>query len=89
MIALCRSLNLRVTAEGVERLEQLRFLYQCEDMDVQGFLIARPTQAQQLVEVCADLPNTMSSLTAELRGKFRPGTGSVTPFPVRGSPRPG
>ena len=87
MIALCRSLNLRVTAEGVERLEQLRFLYQCEDMDVQGFLIARPLVADRVVPVCAELRKHVAELTAELRGNSRGSAGSVTQFPVRGKPR--
>jgi diguanylate cyclase (GGDEF)-like protein len=87
MIALCRSLNLRVTAEGVERPDQLRFLYQCEDLDVQGFLIARPLVGEQVVPVCEALPNAMSKLTANLRSKRHTGVASITHFPVRGLPR--
>lgn len=87
MIALCRSLNLRVTAEGVERLDQLRFLYQCEDVDAQGFLLARPMLAEQVVGVCEQLPKKLSGLSEDLRDRVRSTAASVTPISRRSVPR--
>ncbi len=48
MIALCRSLNLDVTVEGIERPEQFHFLRTCENVDVQGYLFARPLSVDQV-----------------------------------------
>jgi len=47
ILALARSLNLQVVAEGVERIEQYEFLRQrgCEMM--QGYLFSRPVPAKQ------------------------------------------
>ena len=42
MIALSHSLGLHVTAEGVERPEQLARLLANSEVDVQGYLLARP-----------------------------------------------
>lgn len=46
IIALCHGLGLQVVAEGVEREGQLRFLSKCGPVTVQGYLIARPVDAQ-------------------------------------------
>jgi EAL domain-containing protein (putative c-di-GMP-specific phosphodiesterase class I) len=46
IIALCHGLGLQVVAEGVEREGQLRFLSQCGPVTVQGYLVARPVDAQ-------------------------------------------
>ncbi len=48
ILALCRSLDLRVTAEGVETADQLAILesYGCER--VQGYLLGHPVRAAQL-----------------------------------------
>jgi diguanylate cyclase (GGDEF)-like protein len=51
IFGLCRSLGLQVTAEGVERQAQLEFLAGCGDMQVQGYLIARPLPAKGLLDL--------------------------------------
>ena len=51
MIGLCRNLGLHVTIEGVERLAQLDFLAACGDVSVQGFLVARPVDASEIVRL--------------------------------------
>ncbi|RYZ67822.1 MAG: EAL domain-containing protein [Proteobacteria bacterium] len=48
MMSLARSLQLVVTAEGVERREQLDWLVACGCHEVQGFLLARPLAAPEL-----------------------------------------
>ncbi len=63
MIALCRSLNLQVTAEGVERIEQLRFLELCEEVDVQGFLLASPLAANHVLKAVSELPHRMADIS--------------------------
>ena len=51
IFGLCRSLGLQATAEGVERPAQLEFLAGCGEMQVQGYLIARPLPAEGLIQL--------------------------------------
>jgi EAL domain-containing protein (putative c-di-GMP-specific phosphodiesterase class I) len=55
-IALCRSLGLEVTAEGVERLEQFAMLLTHGAISLQGFLFARPVAANDLLPLIQRLP---------------------------------
>ncbi|TAK73395.1 MAG: EAL domain-containing protein, partial [Gammaproteobacteria bacterium] len=48
VIAMAKSLNLEVIAEGVETLDQLNFLKKYECGDVQGFYFSKPLTAQEL-----------------------------------------
>jgi len=58
IIALGHSLNLKVVAEGVETQEQKRFLYEQACDEIQGYLLARPMTAVQLVEYLAERART-------------------------------
>ena len=51
VIAMARSLKLRVIAEGVETLEELSFLraHQCDE--AQGYYFSRPVPAQQFARL--------------------------------------
>jgi diguanylate cyclase (GGDEF)-like protein len=49
IITLCRDLGLAITAEGVERHEQLEFLAGCGEVSVQGYLVSRPAEADSMV----------------------------------------
>ena len=51
ILAMGHSLNLRVTAEGVETEEQLAFLRALHCDEVQGFLLGEPIPAEQLCKV--------------------------------------
>jgi diguanylate cyclase (GGDEF)-like protein/PAS domain S-box-containing protein len=51
VISMARSLKLRVTAEGVETLEQLAFLQALDCDEAQGFYFGRPVPAQQFAEL--------------------------------------
>ena len=48
-IALCRSLGLEVTAEGVETSDQEDFLKECGCNVLQGYLFSRAVPAHKLV----------------------------------------
>jgi len=48
VLALARSLDIQTTAEGVEKIEQLRILRLAGVSSVQGYFIARPCPASQL-----------------------------------------
>jgi diguanylate cyclase (GGDEF)-like protein len=62
IIALCRSLGLQVTVEGVERAGQLGFLTGCGDVNVQGFLVAKPVDAAHVREIASSMRDRMSVL---------------------------
>jgi len=55
-IALCRGLGLEVTAEGVERVEQLAMLLPHRAISLQGFLFSRPVSANDLLPLLERLP---------------------------------
>ncbi|MGB5580791.1 MAG: EAL domain-containing protein, partial [Woeseia sp.] len=50
-IAMARGLNIEVAAEGVETMTQFEFLKSCDCTLAQGFLIAKPMQAEQVSSV--------------------------------------
>ncbi len=50
IVTLGRSLGLKLTAEGVERVEELEFLQEIQCEDIQGFLFYRPLSVQQATE---------------------------------------
>jgi diguanylate cyclase (GGDEF)-like protein len=61
-IALCRGAGLEVTAEGVERVEQLALLLPHRAMWLQGYLFSRPVCANDLLPVLASLPGRCREL---------------------------
>ena len=50
-IAMARSLDIEVAAEGVETITQLEFLRSCKCDLAQGFLISRPVQADKVSSI--------------------------------------
>jgi EAL domain-containing protein (putative c-di-GMP-specific phosphodiesterase class I) len=56
IISMAHSLNLQVVAEGVENQEQLEFLQEHGCDEVQGYLISRPVEADDLVGVLSCTP---------------------------------
>ena len=57
-IALCRGLGLEVTAEGVERVEQLAMLLPHRAISLQGYLFSRPVSASDLLPLLSACPLT-------------------------------
>jgi diguanylate cyclase (GGDEF)-like protein len=64
VVRLCQSLGLTVTAEGIERPEQLDFLANYGEVQVQGYLIARPAPIE---DVARFIPETAARVTAAWR----------------------
>ncbi len=62
IIGLCHNLGLQVTVEGVERPNQLDFLLDCGDVSVQGFLVARPTAADNILGFVERSPERVAAL---------------------------
>jgi EAL domain-containing protein (putative c-di-GMP-specific phosphodiesterase class I) len=59
---LCEKLGLEVTAEGIERPEQLRLLLEHRSMCLQGYLISYPLETDSVASAVADMPEQMQSL---------------------------
>jgi diguanylate cyclase (GGDEF)-like protein len=62
IVGLCHSLGLEVTAEGLERAEQLAQLPRSRAMYLQGYLISRPVSAHELLPVLAALPGHVEGM---------------------------
>lgn len=84
IIALCESLELEITAEGIERPEQLAPLMNARSMFAQGYLLSRPVPAQGLLAVVESMPARMQSLLSQ--GGLAAGTDPLAeiPEPLRG-----
>jgi diguanylate cyclase (GGDEF)-like protein len=61
-IALCRGLGLEVTAEGVERVEQLAMLLPQRAISLQGYLFSRPVPESELLSALERLPGHCQEL---------------------------
>ena len=89
IIALCRSLGLQITIEGVERASQLDFLTGSGDINVQGYLVARPMAASQILEM-VERTGTRIAVLLEAAARGRTGTlpGDPESTVLRLRPRP-
>lgn len=54
IVAMAHSMNLKVVAEGVETLDQLRFLTSLHCDEIQGYFISRPVPAEEMVHLLAE-----------------------------------
>lgn len=77
IIGLGHSLGLQVTAEGVERPEQLLPLLGHRAVYLQGYLVCAPVAGQELLAAIAGLPDRLRALLPAVRtsatGTFRSG----------------
>jgi diguanylate cyclase (GGDEF)-like protein len=62
IVGLCGSLGLEVTAEGVERPEQLALLVAYPAICLQGYLICAPESADQVPRIVGEMPQQLQSL---------------------------
>jgi diguanylate cyclase (GGDEF)-like protein len=62
IIALCQSLGLDITAEGVERHEQLAWLLGYPAMHLQGYLLSPPVPEADLLTTLTGMPAHMDTL---------------------------
>ncbi|MGH8137587.1 MAG: putative bifunctional diguanylate cyclase/phosphodiesterase [Steroidobacteraceae bacterium] len=60
--SLCEKLGLEVTAEGIERPEQLRLLLEHRSMCLQGYLISHPIDGDSVTAAIATMPERLQSL---------------------------
>ena len=79
-IALCRGLGLEVTAEGVERVEQLAMLLPHRTLSLQGYLFSRPVSEagllpllERLPALCQELKQTAQKLSPQTKFTTRTG----------------
>ncbi len=78
IVGLCHSLDLEVTAEGIECAEQLVALSRHTPMFLQGYLLARPISADKLLPIMHDMPGHMQAL---LLATAPPSLGQMAPHP--------
>ncbi|MGH8142201.1 MAG: putative bifunctional diguanylate cyclase/phosphodiesterase [Steroidobacteraceae bacterium] len=64
IIALCHGLGLEMTAEGIERPEQLPLLIGQRSMYLQGFLLSPPVSRDELLPVMRNLPARLRLLAS-------------------------
>jgi diguanylate cyclase (GGDEF)-like protein len=62
LITLCEGLGLEVTAEGVERPPQFRALAGNRALYLQGYLISRPVEADEILHLKTRMPQLMHDL---------------------------
>ena len=75
IIGLARSLELEITAEGIERTEQLALLMREGPLFVQGFLFSRPLSEADLIGTLANLTHRSRELLSHrLRATHDEGT---------------
>jgi diguanylate cyclase (GGDEF)-like protein len=70
-IGLCRSLDLDVTAEGVERVEQFAMLLPLSPITLQGFLFSRPVRGEDLLPLLERMSGRCGELMQQMRGAAR------------------
>jgi EAL domain-containing protein (putative c-di-GMP-specific phosphodiesterase class I) len=79
---LCGNLGLEMTAEGVEREEQLALLLQLEHSTyLQGYLLARPIGFDAVLGALNDIPSRLQALLVSspgLRSRSVPAVGTST-----------
>jgi diguanylate cyclase (GGDEF)-like protein len=66
IVGLCDNLGLEVTAEGVERAEQLALLLAYPSICLQGYLICAPVSAEVVPRTVGDMPQQLQSLLLTL-----------------------
>jgi diguanylate cyclase (GGDEF)-like protein len=69
LVGLCHNIGLAVTAEGIECLEQLALLSGLTPIYLQGYLLAHPVPADQVLSVIATVPDRIASLLLTSSGK--------------------
>jgi EAL domain-containing protein (putative c-di-GMP-specific phosphodiesterase class I) len=62
LVGLCHNIGLTVTAEGIECFEQLALLSYLTPIYLQGYLLARPVPAENVLALMAAIPNHIASL---------------------------
>ncbi|MEX2151125.1 MAG: EAL domain-containing protein [Steroidobacteraceae bacterium] len=62
IIALCQSLKLEITAEGVENRAQLDWLIAHPSMCIQGYLLSRPVPADLVLPAVSGMPARLRAL---------------------------
>jgi len=83
IIGLCENLHLEVTAEGIERQQQLALLLGHRSMALQGFLIARPMHVDRVPESVAEMPGRLQAFLLASSTPAVAGAALEAPVPVR------
>ncbi len=80
--ALCGNLGLEMTAEGIERPEQLATLLRHRSTYLQGYLLSRPVRGQDLLACIRDVPARIQSMLVAHPG-LRPAPADLVGRPAK------
>ena len=67
IVGLCAGLDLDVTAEGIERCEQLSLLLEAPQPSIQGYLVSAPLAGAAIPEALSSIPRHLQNLLLEAR----------------------
>ena len=70
-VQLCMSRGLSVTVEGIERVGQLDALAHWGDIQVQGFLLARPAALEDIAAYVIDTPSRLAAVWPAAAARMR------------------
>lgn len=59
---MCKGLGLEMTAEGIERPQQLAMLAEHQSIHLQGYLISRPLPVDQVIAAQRCMPQLLQDL---------------------------
>ena len=62
ILALAQKLNLQVTAEGIETYDQIDFLSNLGCDELQGYLLSKPVDPEQIPYLIKKLPDRLRAL---------------------------
>lgn len=69
IVGLCDGLGLEITAEGIERAAQFEKFLGCRNLSIQGFLLAHPVPAQEVLAAMAGASQRAHELVLLAKGQ--------------------
>jgi EAL domain-containing protein (putative c-di-GMP-specific phosphodiesterase class I) len=79
IIVMCQGLDLEITAEGVERVEQFVFLQNSPDITLQGYLLSRPVARCDVLSAMEQTARLAPTLIPESRSEDMTEDASLSP----------
>lgn len=81
LVPLGREMGMEVVAEGVETVEQARFLMECGCDQAQGFLFARPLAAEDFTRRCLEIEGTFTTPLGDVEAPAEQDAAPTAPRP--------
>ena len=81
LVPLGQEMGMEVVAEGVETVEQARFLMECGCDQAQGFLFARPLAAEDFTRRCLEIEGPFTTPLGDDEAPAEQDAAPVAPRP--------